>query len=299
MIRNQQLSFSFNHAEDLAVLEKDALIFVEGQHKDRQGNTHVFSAERVQNIANNTIQKISQGVRLPFQRDHKKTTDANIGDLEGSVFTKIITAQDLPNPKHTHLLGKLGVFANRLVVKGTQAVEEARNGLIKTLSAGIDPATESFIEISATPFPAIIGPALFSQFGEEGAELLFMDEDMAEERDDEARRNPTSMEEALGIEKESNKAYEEYHKLAAALGKVLNNLYLADEETLKGKNPIEASYEALEFFNKRIEEIFSLIEEESEQAALPVSSRDDGMAKRKLGFSSNNSQIISFGGRFR
>ena len=41
-----------------------------------------------------------------------------------------------------------------------------KEGRIKTLSPGIDPATECFVEVSATPIPAIIGPSLmFSRGG--------------------------------------------------------------------------------------------------------------------------------------
>jgi hypothetical protein len=50
-----------------------------------------------------------------------------------------------------------GVFVDNVVARGKDVVQKIIDKNIRTLSPGIDPATESFIEISATPVPAIIG----------------------------------------------------------------------------------------------------------------------------------------------
>jgi uncharacterized protein with von Willebrand factor type A (vWA) domain len=74
-----------------------------------------------------------------------------------------------------------------------------------------------------------------------------------------------SMESALGLEKAATKKEEEFSKFANALGKVLIAIHTASEEQLKGKNPVEESYSALEYFNREIETLFELTEEEQEE----------------------------------
>lgn len=278
-------------------LVKPALIFVEGKHKDRQGITHKFSAERVQTIADNTNENREQGVRIPFQLDHKKDSQSNIGDLTGPVYTKIIEAEDLPDPKHRHLLGKLGIFTEDILVKGAKAVEQVISKSIKTLSPGIDAVTESILEISATPFPAIVGPALFSRFEDP---IYFSDDyDDKESEREEGMKNPMSMQAALGIEKEDTRLAEEYQKLSTALCKVLKTLYNASDAELKGQDPIEKSYEALEYFNREIETLFELAEEDYGETlgvsnTLPPVERTSDYSQ---GFESNR-QIL-FNGRFK
>lgn len=285
------INFQLNE-DGLAYLTKKALVFVEGFHTDSQKREHSFSRDRLLQIIKNTNKKIREGVRIPFQRDHKKTQDFNLGDVEGEFYSKIITSEDLPNPKHTHLIGKLGVFVNNIKVKSKEAIQQVIEGGISTISAGIDPATECFIEVSATPFPAIVGPALFSQGLEEDFSILtyskeYMDEEMEESMENDNSK-VFSMEQALGLDDREASLKEDYFIMAKALYRVLSSLYMAGENELKDLNPIEESYSAIEFFVSGVEDIFGLTyseEEEKENPSGITGSNIPGYNKKQMGFS--------------
>lgn len=72
-------------------ITKRALVMVEGEHIDSAKRRHVFDAERIKRIAERTNNWLSQGGRVPWQRDHKKTQQDNIGDLEGGLEVRVIT----------------------------------------------------------------------------------------------------------------------------------------------------------------------------------------------------------------
>ena len=77
------LSGEFSASSDR--IEKAALLMVEGEHVDSKSRRHEFSASRVEEIAKNTNQLLSSGGRVPWQKDHSKRQDDNIGDLTGQV----------------------------------------------------------------------------------------------------------------------------------------------------------------------------------------------------------------------
>lgn len=247
---------------------KRALIFVEGQHKDSQGRFHIFDTERVNKYVDNTNDFLRSGGRLPLQKDHKKNQDNTLGDVEGELYTKVIEEEDLPNKKYKHLLGKLGVFTDYIVVKSKEAIQGIQEGLIKTLSPGLDPSTESFIEISATPTPAIIGPAFFSRTSAEVEDILYfnsvIDEDEIEDEDEDEAEDIPKM---YSFEEKEVSSLEylqsTYAQLTSSLFYILYSLYSSEEEELAANeidDPISKSYEALDYAFARIEELFELVE---------------------------------------
>ena len=253
---------------DSIKISKPALLFVSGRHKDNQGRWHEFDEHRIQNIAANTNKWFEQGGRIPFQRDHAKTQDCNLGDLEGKVYVERLTSDNLPDPKHRNLIGRLGIFTQDLVAKGTDNVKAVVSKTIKTLSPGIDPVTETIMEISATPFPAIIGPALFSQEGVNSDNDNFLLFGAVEDSAPVELPSPSkikkvfSMQEALGREEDNSRLEEEYLELAKALYATLISYHNATEEELLGRDPIENSYQAIDYFVTELESLFELIQEE-------------------------------------
>lgn len=144
-------------------LIKEALVIVEGTHKDNKGVIHEFPRERVVRLANNTNKAFEEGEEVPFMVDHSKELikDGELKKLGNWLYPfelRIITEKDLPNPKNRELIGKLGAFAKTAV---RHRVDDVKKGLIKLLSPGIDLARERIAEVSAVAFPAIRGPALF------------------------------------------------------------------------------------------------------------------------------------------
>ena len=71
----------------------------------------------------------------------------------------MIRPEDLPNPKMTHLIGKMGAFSKAKILN---KVNEVKSKLINLLSPGVDLRSERLAEVSAVAFPAIHGPALFA-----------------------------------------------------------------------------------------------------------------------------------------
>jgi hypothetical protein len=266
------LNFSLVETEggDVEALAKAALIFVEGTHKDSMGREHLFDAPRIQKFVQNTNKHLEMGGRLPVQMDHKKTQDFNIGDVESLLYTKVITEDDLPNKKFRHLIGRIGVFADNVVIKSKKAIEDVKARIINTLSPGLDPLTESFIEVSATPTPAIIGPALFSQSGTELDNIITF-EMMPDKMDTQGKGTGKafSFEQLRSVKKNVEKKEEEYEELTEDLFEILCSLYNASEEELAAEqvnNPIEASYEAIEYFLSQLEEMFELTDSEDEES---------------------------------
>lgn len=146
-------------------LVKNALVLVEGTHKDNKGRTHEFPAYRIQQLVDNTNAKMLTGVEIPLMVDHSKELVSGgelkkLGELDSALECRVIQSADLPNPKMLHLVGKLGAFG-RFTVRNR--VEDVRNGSIKLLSPGIDLENEQVAEVSAVAFPAIHGPALFKK----------------------------------------------------------------------------------------------------------------------------------------
>lgn len=271
-------------------LSRPALIFVEGQHTDNKKRVHVFGRERVEELVRNTNAFLDKGGRLPFQRDHKKTQEFNLGDVESNLYTKEITADDLPNPKHKHLIGRLGVFVDKITAKGKHVVDQLISKSISTLSPGIDPETKMFAEISATPLPAIIGPGiLFSQFGEgmDTDEDLIVFQAMEESKPSASPVIPAAKPEipvkAVSFEDlyagRSNKeaTEEKYYKLSNDLFLILSSLTSMSDEELQAKgveNPIQSAYDALEYFFTEVEETFQLVRPEDEEDPLDEEEED-------------------------
>ena len=182
-------------AEEDGTLIKNALLLVEGTHKDNKGITHTFPPSRVQALARNTNAAIAQGHEIPFMADHSKELISNgqlkrLGDLSSDLFCRIITTQDLPNPKMTHLLGKMGAFAK---VSIRNRIDEVNRGLIKLLSPGIDLLNERIAEVSAVALPAIHGPALFA------SALFSLDYDEAKKQSEAIRKQKTKCQEYFDI----------------------------------------------------------------------------------------------------
>jgi hypothetical protein len=263
-------NFSIDQEQGTATLEKPALVFIEGNHVDSSKREHVFSRERVEALVNNTNAFIRKGGRIPFQRDHKKDQFNNLGDIESEFYVKEITEQDLPIKKHTHLIGKMGVFVDRIVAKGQKVVEDIINQNIKTLSAGIDPALEAFVEVSATPIPAIIGPALFSKAGDADNSIIyfesFFSEDAKMGSDNVTRGKAYSFDQLKELNKNMDEVRKQYNLLSDGLFQILSDLKTSSEEELKDTNPIEASYDALEYFEEEVAKMFGLgSEDENEE----------------------------------
>lgn len=223
-------------AEDDTLI-KNALLLVEGTHKDNKGVVHEFPVQRIQRLVDNTNTAIAQGYEVPFMADHSKELLSSVGHLKrlgglaSNLECRVITAQDLPNPKMQHLLGKLGAFA-KVAVKNR--VDDVKKGLIKLLSPGVDLLNERIAEVSAVAFPAIHGPALF-------AAQFSLDYDEAKEQ-------------AEAIKKQRNQAQDCFNILFS----VLQSIDAVPQEQMMGVDPKGLKRQAVEKFNKDLIELLDI-----------------------------------------
>lgn len=235
----------FNEEEDPRTLTKEALVMVEGSHIDSSKRPHDFSRDRILRIVKNTNDWISQGGRVPWQTDHDKKQSANIGDLEGILEARVITEEDLPNPKFRNLVGKMGAFG-QLVAKGIDVVSQVVAGRIKTLSPGIDVATDTIKEISATPQPAIVGLSVFRHPSASADFAL-------------------TWTEADSGQGQIDAIHEQFEELTKKFWNIATAIAQADEATLQGEDPSALMTDAIGGLGGRLVSLFGL--EENKQPA--------------------------------
>ena len=259
---NSEIGLSSNDFEESNddVVVKKALILVEGDHVDSQGRPHKFSANRIFQIAENTNAWFNKGNRIPWLTDHKNTQWDTIGDLDDEVIVRRVTAKDVSDKRFSHLIGKLGIFAEKLVGRGQEVVGKIKDGVISTLSPGVDIAVDIIKEISATPQPAIVGMRVFSR-----------------------RANfATSWEEAEQENFDADQTYSEFMELADTYWGIVSDIFAKED----GEGDVEsAQQEALQGYCDRIVGLLGMGEEspaeEMTQSAEPQKNRAQLLAQDK------------------
>jgi hypothetical protein len=226
---------------------KRALVAVEGSFKDSNGREHVFSSNRLMEIADSTNAALEKGTVIPLCTDHKKEFGATVGSIEGKAYTKTIEASDLPNSKSIHLLGKVGLFFNDVSIKARDAAEKVRDGIVTSVSMGLnlDPKDHRIVELSLVPIPAIPNMGLFSML-------------------DASKDNAVTWEDLESTQQTLDDMREEYDELVENLWTLLNNTYtneaidITDIDTLK-----QYVLNALNGFSIRAIDMLGLTETES------------------------------------
>lgn len=154
-----------NTETEIGVVKK-ALVAVEGEFADSDGTNHVFTSDRLQTIADHTNQALEKGIQIPVCLDHQKNVGNTVGGLgdTSTAYTKVITEEDLPNPRAKDLIGKIGLFLNDVIVKAEDAVDKVKKKIVTSVSMGLnlDPKDHRIVELSLVPIPAIPHMGLFS-----------------------------------------------------------------------------------------------------------------------------------------
>lgn len=248
-----------------AIAVKNALVLVEGHHEDSQGRPHYFSKDRVFRIAQNTNSWFSKGNRVPWLTDHQKTQWSTIGDLDGHLQVRKVRPEDVPGLPH--LIGKLGIFTDRLVGKGKDVVQKITDGLISTLSPGLDVAVDVIKEISATPTPAIPGLRIFKRNSRGANFALTWDEAEQESWDEDA-------------------AYEDAMSHFDMWWGMASQISQASDEELQGRDPEQLQVEALQGLTAKLAETIGLsepmVEQETNVAGAPPKSKANALASKPV-----------------
>jgi hypothetical protein len=238
---------------DSAVEIKKALVAVEGEFKDSDGRPHSFSPDRLETIAEHTNRALEEGQIVPLCTDHEKKVSNTVGGVEGKAYTKVIQESDLPNPRAKHLVGKLGLFLDDVVVKAKDAVDKVRNGIVTSVSMGLnlDPKEHRIIELSLVPIPAIPNMGLF-QYAGFGNTASFNFNSM----DD---NNVFTWEDLESNEQTLEDLKEEYDDLNEKLWKLLNNIYTSESIDITDVTMLKQYvYTALNGFSLRVVDLLGL-----------------------------------------
>lgn len=233
-------------------ITKKALVAVEGTFDDSIGNSHTFSIDRLNTIADHTNKALQTGNTIPVCQDHEKTVGSTVGSVEGAAFVKPITESDLPNQKATHLLGKMGLFLEDVHIKAKDAVSKVTDGIVTSVSMGLnlDPRDHRIMELSLVPIPAIPNMGLFKHQGT----ALFnsggvSDIDKQSFTWEDLEQNSLAMEELK----------EEFEDLTEQLWTLLENIYTSDALPINDINVLKQYvYSALNGYSIRVMDLLGL-----------------------------------------
>ena len=214
------------------VLKKRGLILVEGDHTDSKKRGHTFTPERLERIVENTNNFLSKGSRLPILLDHNKSQSHVVGDLNSELRLEEITKENLPNAKFKHLIGKLGIFVDEILIKSKDAIKQAKENLLTTVSPGLDVSTDIIREISYTPNPAITGLMTFRSHNFSEQQPLTFDD--IEQQDNEIEEVKT-----------------QYIELTENLWELTQNILMCDPDELDGNDPNQLIQQAISDFCDR------------------------------------------------
>lgn len=228
-------------------LVKRALVAVEGEFKDSKGRSHIFTSEKLNKIVEFTNRALQKGQTIPVCLDHNKTVENTVGSLDPEssfAYTKIVTEEDLPNPKATHLLGKLGLFVDHVVIKSKNAIEKVLEGVTGvSMGLNLDPADFRIVELSLVPIPAIPNMGLFA-----------LDNNVANAYTWEDLETNTSALEDLE---------DQYKDLTDKLWTLIKNIYNDEELDIPDLDTLKSYvYNALNGFSLRMIELLGLVYED-------------------------------------
>jgi hypothetical protein len=242
---------------DLGVV-KTALVATEGSFNDSDGNPHTFTPERLNTIADFTNKALDNGTEVPVCQDHEVSVDTTIGKIEGQAYTKLITPDDLPNKKSTHLIGKLGLFVSQVAINAKDAADKVSRNILNSVSMGLnlDPNDQRIMELSLVPIPAIPNMGLFkharAQFTQVAGGIAPAD-------------NAFTWEELEVNKRSLDDLREEYDDLTQNLWNILTNIYTSDTIEITDFDMLrQYVYSALNGFSTRVVDLVGLSEQEAE-----------------------------------
>ena len=222
---------------------KKGLVLIEGTHVDSKKRTHTFSPARIREIVSNSNALFAK-TRIPVLMDHKKEQSSVIGDVESQFQCTTINEDNFPGADDKGLTGKLGIFVNQIAIKSGDAIRQLNEGLLNTLSPGIDVVSNAIREISATPNPAIANLRLFKRAEFESDALTFDDLENSDDMLDKIRN--------------------QYEDLTNKLWELTETIQTIDEQALNGQSREEVQYQAINDFATRFLTLIGSDEEEQD-----------------------------------
>jgi hypothetical protein len=277
-------------------LIKTALVAHEGTFRDSLDVSHTFDSDRLVTIADYTNKALDAGTTIPVCTDHKKDVAHTVGSLgiDARAYTKPIEITDLPNPKATHLLGKLGLFVDNVTIKAAEAIDKVRNGIVTSVSMGLnlDPKDHRLIELSLVPIPAIPNMGLFK---------MGIPDDS----------NAFTWEELESDEQSLDELKDDYDELTSNLWVLLNNIYNSESIDISDMITLQQYvYTTLNGFSVRVLDLLGLANLPTDQTGLGSNTLTadgaqqmqqtqiqgvDAQAQQPAIYRRGNSNVASFG----
>jgi len=249
---------------DTDALVRKALLFVAGDHTDSNSRDHSFPERRVQRMVENTNAWFESGGFIPVLLDHNKSATAVVGSIDAPLETKVITEEDIQNLPNSnrlgHLVGRLGVFCNAVSLKAKEAIDCFQKNWVKTVSPGIDLATDTIRELSLVATPAIAGLSLFSAAQRGIAHFAAVPNSPKPEEQDGGirhkyeipRTTALSLADALASRGALEEKRGDYDHLCEMLWQVLENIYEALPETLGETTQEQLLEESIQEFGDQL-----------------------------------------------
>lgn len=233
-------------------LVRQGLLFVEGVHTDNKKNTHEFSADRLNTIAENTNRLIEQGRRIPVLFDHNKSVVGTKGSIKGKLYTRPITEADVETldncPAVAKLVGKLGLFCDAVALKAKDAITSFEQNLVRTVSPGFDLANDTVRELSLVPLPAVDGLSLYSEFNEDMQDLEGMG----------VNTTPLTLKDAIEENNQLEEIQQGLDELYAVFVQIVTNIYSADRYQLNEVDPALLLYNAIDEYAAYLAQVLEL-----------------------------------------
>jgi len=148
------------------VLTRPALLLVEGDVTDSEGQKTTYTRELIDSIvATSNEYALTQEIKL--FTDHEYSQKTRIGSVTGKFTAREIVETDLPensDRSDRDSIGKYAIFNDGIEIRDEKAIEKYHSKLLKELSIGIilQKDTGTIFEVSAVPWGAVKEAHIYS-----------------------------------------------------------------------------------------------------------------------------------------
>lgn len=236
-------------------LRVPALAFVEGTHTDALGKRRTYKRSDIETYATNSNTCLASGDEIPiFDSPHDLSAEGysnkNKIGLCGQFSAREITAEMLPKPEFSDLIGKLGLYTE-LELTRQDAIEGYRRKLIKPISVGLGNFGRGpqVFEVSAVPWGAVRGAMLFSH----PMSVIADDEDAEESGTPENKQIfALTLDGAIAENEENNYMPSDVDKLTSTFASVVRSIKTTTDAELQGRDRSTLLRQAVDDLSTRL-----------------------------------------------
>lgn len=145
------------------VLTRPALLLVEGDVTDSEGQKTTYTRELIDSIVA-TSNEYALTNEIKVFNDHSYSQKDRVGKVTGKFTAREIVDTDLPENVNRDSIGKYAIFNDGIEIRDEKAIEKYHSELLKELSIGIilQKDTGTIFEVSAVPWGAVKEAHIYS-----------------------------------------------------------------------------------------------------------------------------------------